>query len=78
MDSVSPRQAAVAEATPIAEEETAAILMELKPRRPERPVYFVEELLERHPSIRYVPDRRMVVERGVATTTGITARCRWH
>ncbi len=35
--------------------------------------YYVEELLENSPSIRYVPDRRMVVDRGVATTTGITA-----
>jgi transcriptional regulator GlxA family with amidase domain len=35
--------------------------------------YFVEELLEEHPSIRYVPDRRLVVDRGVATTTGVTA-----
>lgn len=35
--------------------------------------YYVKELLRRHPSIDYVPDRRMVVDRGVATTTGITA-----
>ena len=27
----------------------------------------------KHPAIRYVPDRRMVVDQGVATTTGITA-----
>src|SRR5690606_1928207 len=35
--------------------------------------YYLEELLERHPSIRPVADRRMVVSQGVATTTGITA-----
>jgi putative intracellular protease/amidase len=35
--------------------------------------YFLEELREKHPSLRYVPDRRLVVERGVATTTGVTA-----
>ncbi|MCT7664069.1 DJ-1/PfpI family protein [Shinella kummerowiae] len=35
--------------------------------------YYLENLLKRHPSIRYVPDGRMVVDRGVATTTGITA-----
>ena len=35
--------------------------------------YYLNDLLERHPSIRYVADRRMVVDRGVATTTGITA-----
>ena len=35
--------------------------------------YFLKELRGRHPSIRYVADRRMVVDRGVATTTGISA-----
>jgi transcriptional regulator GlxA family with amidase domain len=35
--------------------------------------YYVEELLENHPSIRYIADRRIVVDRGVATTTGVTA-----
>jgi putative intracellular protease/amidase len=35
--------------------------------------YFVDELRDRHPAIRYVPDRRIVVDEGVATTTGITA-----
>jgi transcriptional regulator GlxA family with amidase domain len=35
--------------------------------------YYVDELLEKDPSIQYVPDRRMVIDRGVATTTGITA-----
>ncbi len=35
--------------------------------------YFVDELLEKHPAIRYVPDRRLVVDQGVVTTTGITA-----
>ena len=35
--------------------------------------YSVDELRDRHPAIRYVADRRFVVDRGVATTTGITA-----
>lgn len=35
--------------------------------------YYVSDLLKRHPSIRYVTDRRMVVDQGVGTTTGITA-----
>ncbi len=35
--------------------------------------YFVEELRDKHPAIHYVADRRLVVDRGVATTTGITA-----
>ncbi|GAA5235025.1 transcriptional regulator [Verticiella sediminum] len=35
--------------------------------------YFLNDLLERSPSITYVADRRMVMDRGVATTTGISA-----
>jgi transcriptional regulator GlxA family with amidase domain len=35
--------------------------------------YYLKELREKHPAIRYVADRRLVVDRGVATTTGITA-----
>ena len=35
--------------------------------------YFLDELRERTPSIRYVADRRFVVNPGVATTTGISA-----
>jgi putative intracellular protease/amidase len=35
--------------------------------------YYLAQLRERHPSIRYVTDRRLVVDAGVATTTGITA-----
>jgi transcriptional regulator GlxA family with amidase domain len=35
--------------------------------------YYRKEMLDRHPSIQYVADRRLVVERGVATTTGISA-----
>ncbi len=35
--------------------------------------FYLKELREKHPSIQYVPDRRMVVDRGVVTTTGITA-----
>ncbi len=35
--------------------------------------YSIRELREDHPTIRYVEDRRFVVDNGVATTTGITA-----
>jgi putative intracellular protease/amidase len=35
--------------------------------------YSVGEMLERHPAVQYLPNRRLVVDRGVATTTGITA-----
>jgi putative intracellular protease/amidase len=35
--------------------------------------YYLKEVRDKHPTIRYVPDRRLVVDRGVATTTGITA-----
>lgn len=35
--------------------------------------YYLDELRDRHPTIRYVADRRLVVDRGVATTTGISA-----
>lgn len=35
--------------------------------------YYLEELREKQPTIRYVADRRLVVDRGVATTTGISA-----
>ena len=35
--------------------------------------YSLKELRDRHPAIHYVADRRLVVDRGVATTTGITA-----
>jgi putative intracellular protease/amidase len=35
--------------------------------------YYRKELLEKHPTIRYVADRRLVVDGRVATTTGITA-----
>jgi putative intracellular protease/amidase len=35
--------------------------------------YYLEGMLEKHPSIRYVVNRRFVLDRGVATTTGITA-----
>ncbi len=35
--------------------------------------YYVKRLRDAHSTIRYVPDRRMVVDRGVATSTGITA-----
>ncbi len=35
--------------------------------------YYLKELLTKHPAIRYVADRRIVVDDGVATTTGISA-----
>jgi putative intracellular protease/amidase len=35
--------------------------------------YYLKELRDKHPAIDYVADRRLVVDRGVATTTGITA-----
>jgi putative intracellular protease/amidase len=35
--------------------------------------YYLDKLLEQHPSIQYVENRRLVVDRGVATTTGISA-----
>jgi putative intracellular protease/amidase len=35
--------------------------------------YSVKELRGKHPTMRYVEDRRLVVDDGVATTTGITA-----
>jgi putative intracellular protease/amidase len=35
--------------------------------------YYLEELRRKHPAIHYVADRRLVIDRGVATTTGITA-----
>jgi putative intracellular protease/amidase len=35
--------------------------------------YYLEEMLTKHPTIQYVPNRRIVVDQGVATTTGISA-----
>ena len=35
--------------------------------------YYVEDMIDEHPSIQYVPNRRMVIDRRVATTTGVTA-----
>ena len=35
--------------------------------------YSLKELREKHPSMQYVPNRRIVVDQGVVTTTGITA-----
>jgi transcriptional regulator GlxA family with amidase domain len=40
--------------------------------------YYLEEMLGKHPTVRYVPDRRLVVDRGVATTTGSPRQCRCH
>jgi putative intracellular protease/amidase len=35
--------------------------------------YYRKEMLEKHPAIRYVANRRLVVDNGVVTTTGISA-----
>ncbi len=35
--------------------------------------YALQDLREQHPSMQYVPNRRMVADRGIVTTTGITA-----
>ena len=35
--------------------------------------YYLDGLRKKHPAMRYVADRRIVVDTGVATTTGITA-----
>ncbi|KAA0180023.1 transcriptional regulator [Cupriavidus gilardii] len=35
--------------------------------------YYLNDLLEKHPTVRHVPDRRIVVDGRVATTTGISA-----
>jgi transcriptional regulator GlxA family with amidase domain len=35
--------------------------------------YYLKGMLDRHPSIQYVPDRRLVVDQNVVTTTGISA-----
>ena len=35
--------------------------------------YYLNDLLRAHPSISYVADRRVVTDRGVATSTGISA-----
>jgi transcriptional regulator GlxA family with amidase domain len=35
--------------------------------------YYLNELRDKHPTVHYVPDRRLVVDDDVATTTGISA-----
>ena len=45
----------------------------LENRRATTHWYYLKALLRDHKNIRYVPDRRWVVDDGVATTTGITA-----
>ncbi len=35
--------------------------------------YYLKGMLDRHPSIQYVPDRRLVADQSVVTTTGISA-----
>jgi putative intracellular protease/amidase len=45
----------------------------LEGRRATTHWYDVKKLRKRHPTMHYVVDRRLVVDRGVATTTGVTA-----
>ena len=45
----------------------------LEGRRATTHWYYLDDLLEQHPDIQYVENRRLVVDRGVATTTGIIA-----
>jgi transcriptional regulator GlxA family with amidase domain len=45
----------------------------LENRRATTHWYYVKELRDKNPTMHYVPDRRFVVDQGVATTTGITA-----
>jgi putative intracellular protease/amidase len=45
----------------------------LEGRRATTHWFYLRKMLDAHPAIHYVPDRRFVVDRGVATTTGITA-----
>ena len=45
----------------------------LEGRRATTHWYYIDAMLKQHPSIQYVPNRRLVVDRGVATTTGISA-----
>jgi putative intracellular protease/amidase len=35
--------------------------------------FYIDEIRDEHPTLQYVSDRRLVVDQGVATTTGITA-----
>lgn len=35
--------------------------------------YYLDKLRKKHPAIRYTADRRLVVDQGIATTTGVTA-----
>lgn len=35
--------------------------------------YYLKEMLGKHPAIQYVSNRRIVIDHGIATTTGITA-----
>ena len=35
--------------------------------------YYLKRMFDRHPSIQYVPDRRLVVDQDIVTTTGISA-----
>jgi transcriptional regulator GlxA family with amidase domain len=35
--------------------------------------YYLREMLQRHPTIEYVPDRRIVIDGNVVTTTGVSA-----
>jgi transcriptional regulator GlxA family with amidase domain len=45
----------------------------LEGRRATTHWYYLDDQLEQHPDIQYVENRRLVVDRGVATTTGVIA-----
>jgi putative intracellular protease/amidase len=45
----------------------------LEGRRATTHWYYLDDLLEQHPDIQYVENRRLVVDRGMATTTGVIA-----
>ena len=38
--------------------------------------FYLKDMREQHPSMEYVPNRRIVADQGVVTTTGIMLRCR--
>jgi putative intracellular protease/amidase len=75
-----PPAATLTSPPPIGQQEADALLASLKPPKRQRPVIAIiglndatEELRTKHPAIRYVADRRIVADDGVATTTGISA-----
>jgi putative intracellular protease/amidase len=82
-----PAGSATSHAPAISDREADAIRTALRPRKRPRPLivglldgkqatthwYYLDGLRKRHPSIHHVPNRRLVVDGGVATTTGISA-----